>query len=107
MVSLGRHGYRVGGGTAESARAAAAAAASGARRTPHYATPGWDERTQELREKEARLAHGPVLGKGSNGVRLEMYLAESARRREVLMDSIKRRHATAHHRGATAARELE
>ncbi|KAF4673759.1 hypothetical protein FOL47_010139 [Perkinsus chesapeaki] len=63
-------------------------------RTPLYATPWWGERTQELREKEARL---------------ELYLAESARRRDALMDSIKKRHASAssHQRNATAARELD
>ncbi|KAF4703943.1 hypothetical protein FOZ63_028174, partial [Perkinsus olseni] len=78
----GRHGYKVC--TAESVN-------SGARRTPLYTTPGWDERTQELREKEARL---------------ELYLVESARRRELLMDSIKRRQASAQQRGVTA-RELD
>ncbi|KAF4753505.1 hypothetical protein FOZ63_025819 [Perkinsus olseni] len=78
----GRHGYKVC--TAESVK-------SGARRTPLYATPGWDERTQELREKEARL---------------ELYLVESARRRELLMDSIKKRQVSSQQRGATA-RELD
>ncbi|KAF4756456.1 hypothetical protein FOZ62_014154 [Perkinsus olseni] len=78
----GRHEYKVC--TAESVK-------SGARRTPIYATPGWDERTQELREKEARL---------------ELYLVESARRRELLMDSIKKRQVSSQQRGATA-RELD
>ncbi|KAF4730976.1 hypothetical protein FOZ62_004092 [Perkinsus olseni] len=78
----GRHGYKVC--TAESVN-------SGARRTPLYTTPGWDERTQELREKEARL---------------ELYLVESARRRELLMDSIKKRQVSSQQRGATA-RELD